>query len=256
MRNVKAQRMIWGAVLWLLLVVPVSAQEANQAGLVIQYGEGQIETLCITFDEDEITGDELLARSGLDLVLDASRSMGVTLCRVEELGCDYPAEHCFCQCMGGGDCNYWNYFYRDVGADAWTYSALGTRLRKIQHGAVEGWVWGDGRTPPPGDLTFEAICTAPTPTPALPEASPDPEPTPTQPSTRVVAATAEPVPTTRSQASPGPQPLETVEAPVTVTPALASADQQDRVSWMAYVPFGLMILALGAVGVIVWRRRS
>jgi hypothetical protein len=257
---VKAQRIIWGAILWLLLAVPVSAQEPNQAGLVIQYGEGQVETFCVAFDEDEITGDELLAISGLDLVLDASSAMGVTLCRVEELGCNYPAEHCFCQCMGGGDCSYWNYFYRDVGADTWTYSALGTRLRKIQHGAVEAWVWGDGRIPPSDDLTFETICTTPTPmpTPAVPEASPDPEPTltPTQPATRVAAATAEPTSTTPSQPSPSPQPLQTVTAPVTVTPALVSADPQDGASWTSYVPFGLMIIALAAVGVLVWRRGS
>jgi hypothetical protein len=253
--------MVWGVMLLLLApTVVAGAQEPNQAGLVIQSGEGQVETICIGFDEDEITGDELLVRSGLDLVLDPSSSMGVTLCRVEELGCNYPAEHCFCQCMGGGDCSYWNYFYRDAGADSWTYSALGTGLRKVRPGAVEAWVWGDGRQPPSEELTFEAICLPPTPeptptvVPTVPVASPEPTLPATQSPAMTEVATEVPVPT-HTAGWPSPSPSPQVVASVTATPTPESVVQEDA-SWMSYLPFGLMIVALGAVGVFVWRRRS
>ena len=262
-RRMKIQRMVWGVMLLLLAPTLVAgAQEPNQAGLVIQSGEGQVETICIGFDEDEITGDELLVRSGLDLVLEPSSSMGITLCRVEELGCNYPAEHCFCQCMGGGDCSYWNYFYRDAGADSWTYSALGTGLRKVRPGAVEAWVWGDGRQPPSEELTFEAICLPPTPTPeptptvvpTVPVASPEPTLPATPSPAMTEVATEVPVPT-HTAGWPSPSPSPPVVAAVTATPTPESVVQEDA-SWMSYLPFGLMIVALGAVGVFVWRRRS
>ena len=110
------------------------ADEPNQAGLLIDFGDGRVETRCIAFDEEEITGaDLLLTYSGLDMVIDASSGMGITVCQLEGEGCAYPSEHCFCQCMGGGACAYWNYFYREPGSSEWTYSALGAVLRR------EGW---------------------------------------------------------------------------------------------------------------------
>ncbi len=90
--------------------------------------------------------------------MDASGGMGITVCQIAGVGCAHPAEPCFCQCMGGETCAYWNYYYRDSGEADWTYSALGALLRKVQPGAVEAWVWGDGKTPPSTDWTFEAIC--------------------------------------------------------------------------------------------------
>jgi hypothetical protein len=241
----------------LLLAValwPASARadEPNQAGLVIGFDGGRVEARCIAFEEDAISGDQLLARSGLDLIPDASGSMGLTVCRIEGLGCDFPAQHCFCQCMGGGDCAYWNYFYRAPGADTWTYSPLGAGLRKVAPGTVEAWVWGDGHTPPAGELTFEAICLPPTPTP-LPTAeveAPTATPSPVAAATTVasaasIEATAASPPAATATAIP-PQPT----AGPTPTPAQAGGGLVD------YWPFGLMVLALAGLGAWVWLRRS
>jgi hypothetical protein len=95
------QRGFVGSVLALLLLgiasLPGStfAQEPNQAGLIIQFDENRVETRCISFEGDTITGGELLERSGLDVIIDSSRGMGITLCKVEDQGCSFPAEHCF-----------------------------------------------------------------------------------------------------------------------------------------------------------------
>lgn len=115
----------------------MAADEPKQAALVVQFGDGRVETRCITFEEDEIRGTDLLDRSGLEMVVDVSSGLGVTVCQIEGQGCAYPTEHCFCQCMGGGECAYWNYFFRETGEGPWSYSALGAALRKIGDGSVE-----------------------------------------------------------------------------------------------------------------------
>jgi hypothetical protein len=223
----------------------VAADQGSRAGLVVQFGDGHVVTRCIAFEEDEISGSDLLARSGLDVVIDASRGMGVTVCRIEGEGCDYPSQPCFCQCMGGGECGYWNYFYRDAGEAEWTYSALGALLRQVRPGSTEAWVWGDGRTPPSDDLTFEAICAMPTPTATR---------TPVPPTASPATVLAEPTKTRPSTPRPIDPPTATVLAPSpTSTPAPNISPGQSLIS---YWPFGLMLLALVAVGAIIRLRRT
>lgn len=219
-----------------------SAGEPNQAGLVIQFGDGRIETRCVAFQEDEITGAELLTRSGLTLSVDASTGMGITVCQIEGEGCGYPAEPCFCQCMGGGDCAYWNYYFRDPGATGWSYSALGAVLRKVNAGSVEGWVWGDGSSPPSAEVTYETICLPPT---AAPNETTEPTAPPTPTATAVPAGTASP---TRAATAP---PTAMVPQP---SPSPSPAPQTGQ-SPASYWPFGLAVLGLGLIGAIVWLRR-
>ena len=251
-----------GCLLFLLATLGLpgatSADEPNQAGLIVEFGDGRVETRCISFGEEEITGaDLLLTYSGFDMVIDASSGMGITVCQLESEGCAYPSEPCFCQCMGGGACAYWNYFYREPGSSEWTYSALGAVLRKVRHGSVEAWVWGDGTTPPTFDGTFDSICGAPTadPTAMEPTASPEPptatpaaaptEPPSTQPADKPTA-TSTTVPqasATVQQASP------TVQASPTQTPGPGGTS-----ALASYWPFGLMVLGLVAIGLFVRRR--
>ncbi|MGC9334254.1 MAG: hypothetical protein ACP5JJ_08915 [Anaerolineae bacterium] len=254
--KVRARAMLWvlGMAILAVGIVPTltMADEAQQVGLAIQFGDGGVETWCVPIQGDEIRGDDLLLLSGLDVVLDPSSGMGVTVCRIDDKGCDYPAEQCFCQCMGGGDCAYWNYFYREPGAETWTYSALGAVLRKARPGAVEAWVWGDGHSPPAEDLDFEAICgsasAAPTSQPTgfqetAPPDSAGPATATMQP-TRVAVPTQTQVPATQSAAST-----------VTVEPTQVPAE--DRATGLAdYWPFGLMVVALVAAGLLVRLRQA
>ena len=47
---------------------PVGAQEpGNRAGLIIEYGPDRVDTLCVTFAEDSLTGSDLLLKSGLSV---------------------------------------------------------------------------------------------------------------------------------------------------------------------------------------------
>jgi hypothetical protein len=243
-------------VVWLALAAlpaGAAADEANQAGLVILFGDGRLESRCVAFEQEEITGADLLADSGLDMIIDASRGMGITVCSIEGVGCTYPAEACFCQCMGGGACAYWNYFYRDPGETEWVYSALGAVLRKVRPGACEAWVWGDGQTPPSADLDFDDICAPPSPTPTLEAQREGGTGTPGAPTPGPVAVAA--LPTETQEPTQVPSKVSAVTAtPVSPTPpATPMADTGGTLA--SYWPFGLMILGLALVGLFVWLRR-
>jgi len=239
------------------LIWTAAADEPNQAGLVVQFEDGRIETRCVRFEGDQITGADLLALSGLDAIVDPSSGMGVTVCRIQGEGCSYPAEPCFCQCMGGGDCAYWNYFFRDAGEADWTYSALGAAIHKTKPGSVEGWVWGDGHSPPAQELTYELICAPPTP-----DATATSEPTATSPATATALATASKPATTSIPAtvtaspSETPRPTDPATGPTaTMAPPSSPATLQGATpasGLSSYLPFGLMIGALAVVAGVVW----
>ncbi len=141
----------------------VYAQSDNRVGLVVQFGDGHTLTRCVTFTEPEISGYEVLIRSGLNIVAANSAGVGAAICQIEGEGC--PAENCFCKCRGTA-CTYWSYWQLD--GEAWSYSNLGASASTVHPGAVEGWHWGV-ESPPPV-LSFDQIC-APAATPTLPPPS-------------------------------------------------------------------------------------
>ncbi len=174
-------------------IVYVQADGPNRVGLVVVHGNGDVITQCVEFSEDEISGAEVLQRSGLDLSMDVA-GYGATICSIDSEGCSFPAESCFCQCQGS-PCEYWSYWHAANGE--WDYSNLGASNYFVHNGDVEGWVWGEGVigasadvTPP--QLSFDEICAVPatnTPTVTSTPVPPVPLPTPTS------TATPSPVPT-------------------------------------------------------------
>jgi len=220
------------------------ADEPSRAGLVVQFGDGHVETRCVSFREETISGaDLLLTYSGFDTTVDASSGMGITVCQIETEGCPYPARPCFCQCMGGGECAYWNYFYREPGSSEWTYSALGAVLRQVRHGSVEAWVWGDGAKPPTFAGDFESICAAPTAEPTATSEPPTPIPT---------SLTAPAAPTQHPEPARTPLPTATPLPPTpTPTPPPGAVE-----TLTGYWPFGLMVLGLVLIGALARIRRG
>ena len=157
---------------------------------------------CISFSEPEISGLQVLERSGLDLNYDAQNSMGAAICRIDGEGCGFPQEDCFCQCQEP-PCFFWSYWYRTDGE--WTFSPLGAASRKVKDGYTEAWVWSEGtisnnaERQPPASLTFDNVC-APTPT-----------------ATTVPTATQTPVPTVQSARRVTATPSQTPTSPPTAT---------------------------------------
>jgi len=125
----------------------------HQAGLVVQFSNGNYITRCVGFPGDEISGAELLRRSGLRVIMGTSEDNGAAICKIEEDGCDYPDEPCFCQCLGGGQCLYWAYYLWSV--DGWRGSGIGASARELGDGDVDGWVWG--RPGPPPTISWDEV---------------------------------------------------------------------------------------------------
>jgi len=221
---------LWG-VLFILASRLAQANDPHQVGLVVVHGNGQVTSQCITFQGEEISGYELLEQSNLDLNIDASNSMGATICRLDGEGCNYPQDDCFCQCQSSRNCIYWSYWHLDDGQ--WQYSSLGSSSYSLHGGEVQGWVWSKGNVgssaeKAPPQTSFEAICApAPTDTP-IPTETVTPSATATASST----ATNTPQPPTVTptfEATHSPHPFDEVglatPPPMTPTVELLATSQ-------------------------------
>src|SRR5262245_6712428 len=125
-----------------LFALPVSAQEETvRVGLVIKGPGGAAATYCVALAPDHATGLDALRATGLDVNAQIG-SLGAAVCRIDKLGCSYPAETCFCQCQGN-QCNYWSYFYQSAD-QRWIYSGIGSSTRQLKTGDVDGWLWNEG----------------------------------------------------------------------------------------------------------------
>jgi hypothetical protein len=164
------------------------AQATHRAGLVIVFDGERVETLCIEFAEDEISGAELLRRSGLPVVVTGFGGLGTGVCRIDDVGCSDPTD-CFCQCRGA-ECSYWAYYALEDGG--WEYLPIGPSQRRLRDGDVDAWVWGSGRQRP---VRTGGVC---------PERAPSPAPTWPPPPGGAAASTATPVVSGNAAAQPEP----------------------------------------------------
>jgi hypothetical protein len=221
-------------------------QALHHAGLVVVLPD-RVESFCIEFAGDTITGTELLEQSGLSIVFAGFGGLGGGVCRIEDVGCSDPG-NCFCQCQGA-DCAYWSYFALEDGA--WTYENVGPAQHRLHDGDVDGWVWGDGRAKPGAGGPCP---TTPTPTVGVPASTPTPSGgqivTP-----RVTAAEVNTAPSASSitaEALATPTPLPTL-GPRSGTPSAKRADSGVPVGLIA---FGVVagVLVAGTGGLLAWRR--
>ncbi len=211
-----------------ILVAPLEAQqtETNQAGLVIQFGDGQVHTVCVDLGaEGQASSEKVLRASGLATIIDYNSGLGSTVCKIGGAGCNFPSSQCFCQCtMKPGDpCVYWAHFHLLDGQ--WRYSTQDANGFIVRPGDIEGWAWGPGTsqagTQPPV-FSLEQICSAP-PTATLPAWTPSPTPLPPTPSstmTMTPAPTSTPLPPTAT-----PAPTSTPLPSDTPAPMVASPTQ-------------------------------
>lgn len=207
-----------------------SAQEGarNGAGLVVRHGDGTLIYAYVEFDEETISGEELLLRSGLDFVVAPYGGLGTGICAINGEGC--PADDCYCESYSS-PAYYWNYYARS--GEGWAVQLRGPTSRQLADGDIDGWSWtaGDHGLPPvtideiaaitgfdrSPDLTATPTATIAPPTatsPPPPTATPTHEPSPTPTSTPVDT----PVPPTETATIPAVKPSSTeVRATATAT---------------------------------------
>ncbi len=157
-------RWLWCAILLTLLALPslIHAQgddkNAVKVGVVVQ-ARGNVSTYCVALSPEKATGLDALRATKLDLNIMAG-ALGSAVCRLDRLGCGYPADSCFCQCQGAR-CSYWAY-YNQASDGKWQYSQAGAAGVPLKTGAVEGWLWTEATdTTPVGSLPalrFDEIC--------------------------------------------------------------------------------------------------
>ncbi|MFQ5398673.1 MAG: hypothetical protein ACE5E7_03650 [Anaerolineae bacterium] len=220
--------------LWLALLVGgtagllAQAPEPNRAALVVVFAEGDPVQRCVEFDEKQISGYELLSRSGLAVEADVG-GIGAAVCRIDATGC--PGSDCFCSCKAGGPCEYWSYWHQVDGV--WQYSQVGAHTYQIRDGQVEGWVWGPGApnsAPSPPEVTFEEVCLV---SPSMDELPPAVE-------------------------QDGLSSTETADGAAVVTPAAAEPDPPANAgaSTLGYGLLALIVVSLGAGLPLARRSRS
>jgi len=144
---------------------PSRAQEVSRVGLIVNFG-GSTATRCVEFAESEISGYDVLMRSGLSVTSSFDAGPGAAICAIEGVGC--PASACL-TCSAP---SYWSYWTIEGGS--WQYAQRGSSLRMARDGGVEGWSWGEGGAPPM--IPFDQICAPPAPTDTPPPTN-TPEPT-------------------------------------------------------------------------------
>lgn len=203
------QVMLVLGVMWPLAGGLVCAQALNRVALVVQYGDGSLSTHCVEFAEPQITGLDVLLRSGLEVIY-LGGGLGTAICKIGPQGCDDPG-NCFCACKGTG-CMYWSYWHWKDGA--WQYSSAGASSYVVEPGSVEGWTWGKGTAsgaPRPPDVRFEDICHA-----DLSQTNRSPAPLPT--------STAMPTHAVRPADVPGPLPTRTPVPPMPTAVTLSTRE--------------------------------
>lgn len=151
------------ALLWALLGAPAAAGQAadgglHHAGLVVRHADGRTTYAYVPFAEEEISGLDLLARSGIPRVTVPFGGLGEGVCSLAGEGCGVVE----CRrrvCQGSRlDDPYWRYF-RQEAPGRWRPLALGASATRVRDGDVDGWSWTGGEAGLPA-LTLAAVAAA------------------------------------------------------------------------------------------------
>lgn len=216
-------------------LLSTTAQRPNGAGLVIRHGDGTIIYAYVQFDEESISGLDLLTRSGLDATYAPFGGMGAGVCAINGEGC--PSDDCFCHSYTS-PAFFWRY-YNQVDGN-WIFNPVGASGRTMYDGDIDGWSWSSGDSGLPA-VTIDdiALMNGIDRNPPEPTATSEPEPTatftpeptatetpePTETSTPEPTATPAPEATATAPATPSstPEPTSTVEPTATETQPAATA---------------------------------
>jgi len=181
----------------------------HRAALVIEHSSGRVLTKCVAFAESQISGLQLIQRSGVSYQGQTFGSMGSAICQLDGEPSSVPSN-----CFGSGP--YWQYFHRQ-GA-SWQQSAVGAGSSLLHDGDMDGWHYAAGAAQPPASVAFATVCAAPavpppsatraaqtSVAPALPAQAPLPSASPPRSSPAIEALAPSPSPAAHvALASTGP----------------------------------------------------
>jgi hypothetical protein len=122
---------------------------------VVRHGDGGVTYALVAFPEDEISGMELLRRSGISLITVPFGGLGEAVCTLEGEGCGVgDCRKRLCQ-TGDPNSPFWQYFRQDS-PGTWTVVPLGVSSTNVHDGDVDGWSWTPHDANLPA-LTIESV---------------------------------------------------------------------------------------------------
>lgn len=199
----------------------VALADGGEAGLVVQHGDGSIDTYCVGFEGSSISGPDLLAKAGIPVV-----QFSGLVCALGSEGCFQPSSFDSCACMSFPPQNtYWAFFIERHGSQ-WQYASAGflDPRTALRDGDMQAWRWGKGsatNAPAPPGITFEQVCGH------APQGGVQ-QPTAPLQSTQALATTARPLQTTATApvglAPAGPPATESPDQQTVPTPSITEAD--------------------------------
>jgi len=196
-------------------ILPAAAQRPNGAGVVIRFGDGSLIYAYVQFEEETISSEELLYRSGLAVAIAPYSGLGAGVCMINGEGC--PSDDCFCQSYST-PAYFWHFYANDGGG--WRELLQGASSRSVGDGAVDGWSWTAGESGLPA-VTIDdiALMNGVDRNPPPPTETPTPEPTntPVPTDTPQPTATQPPTETPTSTPTTASEPTATVTAAATAT---------------------------------------
>jgi len=222
----------------LLATHPVHAA-VHHAALVIQHSSGSLIARCVAFAEEQITGLQLVDRSGVQYEAQTFGSVGSAICQLDREPSTVPSG-----CFGSGP--YWQYFHRQGGG--WQTSAFGASSSVLRDGDMDGWRYAVGPNLAPGNVAFASVCGPPSP--AATATATHVAQAPNRASALPVA-TATPPTSLEAQApsaSPQANAVLTSTGPPREPPKPAAMGP-----WLAFGGMAILLLALGAINL---RRRG
>jgi hypothetical protein len=230
------------------VVVPVAhapvacAAGAHHAALIIDTGD-RVVRRCVAFDEDSLTGEEVLDRADVDAVY-SNKYSEAFVCSLLGVGNDQA------HCPNSDPNKNWVYWQARSGSSVYTRPSQGASNTTVRDGDVEAWHWTTGVPPYSSVNDVCPIATSPT-TPTTTGAPPgDVSPPTATTTTRRVPAAA----TTTSADAP------TSTSSTEVTSSSTSTTASDQVALpvndtKSGSPLGFTIIGalIAGMGIAAWR---
>ncbi len=197
------------AVAWSSPAATCAAASSSRIALVVQHGDGSTVTRCIAFSGSSLTGEEVLAQSGLEFKTVSFGSLSAGVCQVDNEPATFPPT-----CWTGTS-KFWALFVSRKGG-AWAPSSLGVSTQVFHDGDAEGLRYESQTVI--SVPTVKGSCPSPTPPPAA-TATPRPTPTPTPTPRPTGSPTAGPtppataVPSARPGTTTAPEPAASASPP-------------------------------------------
>jgi hypothetical protein len=125
----------------------------HHAALVVEHADGRLVTRCVAFSAAQITGEQLLARSGIEYATVGFGGFGDAVCQIDGEPASFPAS-CWTSTSP-----YWIFFVARAGG-TWSSSSLGVTSQVLRDGDAAGFRYESQSGPPLAPAPATGVCAA------------------------------------------------------------------------------------------------